>query len=86
MKVKYTKVFTDEYGDTFCPGWVAEHTDSEGQRRIDLGVCIEVNSDARAFKYQIDAPLSIEECVTIPEKQESPFFSGPKSIATNKQK
>lgn len=87
MKVRYTKTYTDEFGDVFQPGWVAEHTDADGARRIALGVCEEVNPEARAFKYKVDAPLSIEECVTNPEeKQGQPFFSGPKSIATHKQK
>ena len=86
MKVKYTKTYTDEYGDTFEAGWVAEHTDAEGARRIANGVCEEVNPEARAFKYKVDAPLSIEECVTTPEEENAPFFSGAKSIATNTKK
>jgi len=86
MKVKYTKTYKDEYGDTFQPGWVAEHTDAEGARRIAKGVCVEVNPEARAFKYKVDAPLSIEECVTVPEEQPSPFFGGAKSVKTNTKK
>jgi|APGre2960657404_1045060.scaffolds.fasta_scaffold94188_2 hypothetical protein len=62
MKVKYTKVFTDEYGDTFCPGWVAEHTDAEGQRRIDLGVCVEVDQEARSRRQAPEVATSVE-CV-----------------------
>ena len=63
MKVKYTKTYTDEYNSTFQPGWVAEHTDPEGQRRIELGVCEQVDQEARAFKYKAGAPLSIDVCV-----------------------
>ena len=63
MKVKYTKAYTDEFGDVFQSGWVAEHTDPEGARRIALGVCVEVDSAARALKYQPNAELSIEACV-----------------------
>lgn len=81
MKLKYTKTYTDEFGDVFQPGWVAEHTDAEGARRIALGVCEEVNPEARAFKYKMDAPLSIEECVTPSAMSEepTPFFSGAKA-------
>ena len=79
MKLKYTKTYTDEFGDIFQPGWVAEHTDAEGLRRIALGVCEEVNPEARAFKYQIDAPLSIEECVTPSAIDDAPIFGGAKA-------
>ena len=79
MKLKYTKTYTDEFGDIFQPGWVAEHTDAEGARRIALGVCEEVNPEARAFKYKVDAPLSIEECVTPSETVDAPFFGGAKA-------
>jgi hypothetical protein len=84
MKVKYSKSYTDEYGDNFQPGWVAEHTDSEGQRRIDLGVCIEVNSDARAFKYKLGAALSIDECVPPAQPDPAPVFEGAKAVKSNK--
>ena len=76
MKVKYTKVFTDEYGDTFCPGWVAEHTDAEGQRRIDLGVCVQVDQDSRSRRQAPEVAPSVE-CV--PEKKESGSVFGLKS-------
>lgn len=80
MKVKYTKTHTDEYGDTYHPGWVAEHTNAEGARRVALGVCEEVDQNARAFKYKADAPLSIDECVPPPEQapEEMPIFKGAK--------
>lgn len=85
MKVKYKKTHTDEYNDTYQPGWVAEHTDAEGQRRIDLGVCEQVDDNARAFKYKAGAPLSIDECVP-PEAPapEASIFKGAKSVKTNK--
>jgi hypothetical protein len=38
MKVKYIKTYQDEFNDTFEAGWVAEHTDAEGARRIAKGV------------------------------------------------
>ena len=81
MKVKYTKTHTDEYGDTFQPGWVAEHTDADGARRIALGVCEEVNQEARAFKYKQDAPLSIDECVGPNDHDEQPIFRGAKPVS-----
>lgn len=81
MKVKYTKAYTDEYGDNFQPGWVAEHTDSEGERRVQKGVCIKVDENARAFKYKADAPLSIEECVApAPKIPDEPTFKGAKAV------
>jgi hypothetical protein len=75
MKVQYTKQFTDEYGDTFQAGWVAEHTDAEGARRIAKGVCIEVDKEARSRRQALIAPSV--ECV--PEKKESGSFMGLKS-------
>ena len=62
MTVQYTKVFTDEYGDTFCPGWVAEHTDAEAARRIKAGVCIEVDQEARSRRQAPEFAPSVE-CV-----------------------
>lgn len=62
MKVKYIKVYTDEYGDTFCPGWVAEHTDSEAARRINSGVCVQVDKDARSRRQAPELAPSVE-CV-----------------------
>ena len=53
MKVQYIKNYTDADGRTFLNGWTAEHTDSEGQRRIDEGACIEVAKDARARRSTI---------------------------------
>lgn len=79
MKVKYTQTYKDEYNDTYQPGWVAEHTDAEGARRIALDVCEEVDKDARAFKYKVDAPLSIDECVTPAHADPLPIFGGAKS-------
>lgn len=62
MKVKYIKVHTDEYGDTYQPGWVAEHTDAEAQRRISLGVCLEVDQDSRSRRQAPEVAPSVE-CV-----------------------
>ena len=62
MKVQYTKEHTDQYGDTFQPGWVAEHTDAEAQRRIDLGLCVQADKEARSRRQTIKAPPSVE-CV-----------------------
>lgn len=62
MKVKYTKSHTDEFGDTYQAGWVAEHTDAEAARRIALGVCEEVDKDARS-RRQAPEVLASVECV-----------------------
>jgi hypothetical protein len=76
MKVKYSKVYTDEYGDTFLPGWVAEHTDSEAQRRINFGVCDKVDKESRSRRQAIEIAPSVE-CV--PEKKESGSVFGLKN-------
>lgn len=62
MKVKYTQTYKDEYGDTYQPGWVAEHTDAEGARRIALCVCEEVDQEARSRRQAPEVSASIE-CV-----------------------
>lgn len=75
MKVKYCKIYTDQYGDTFLPGWVAEHTDAEAARRIALNVCTEVDKESRSRRGLPDAPPSVE-CV--PERKDGlikPLFN-----------
>lgn len=62
MNVQYTQYYEDEYGQIFKKGWTAAHTDAEGQRRIDLGVCVRVSDEARARKQD----FVIEDCVTPP--------------------
>lgn len=62
MNVQYTQDHEDEYGQKFKKGWTAAHTDAEGQRRIDLGVCMRVSDEARARKQA----FVIEDCVTPP--------------------
>lgn len=79
MKVKYIQTYKDEYNDTYQPGWVAEHTDAEGARRIALGVCEEVNPEARAFKYKPDAPLSIDECVPPAQSEDKHIWVNPEA-------
>lgn len=76
MKVQYTKQFTDEHGDTFQAGWVAEHTDAEAARRIALKVCVEVDQEARSRRQAIEVAPSVE-CV--PEKKEIGSIFGLKS-------
>lgn len=76
MKVQYTKTYTDIHGDTFEPGWVAEHTDAEGARRIAKGVCVEVDKESRSRRQALTVAPSVE-CV--PEKKESGSFMGLKS-------
>jgi hypothetical protein len=71
MKVQYTKRFTDEYGDTFQAGWVAEHTDAEASRRIAKGVCVEVDKEARSRRQALAVAPSVE-CV--PEGQAKKTF------------
>ena len=61
MKVRYTKTFTDSYGDTFRPGWIAEHAEPEALARIALGVCEQVTDDgAKSLKLKADAPVFVE--------------------------
>lgn len=79
MKVKYTKTHRDEFGDTFLPGWVAEHTDAEAARRIALGVCVEVDKESRSRRGLPDAPPSVE-CVPIQEEKK------PNGLNPNKHK
>lgn len=83
MKVRYTKYYKDEFETEFQPGWVGEHSEPEGRRRIALGVCEEADANARAFKYEEDAPLSIEQCVAEPqEPQENTPISIGKVISS----
>lgn len=56
MKVQYIKDYLDlsiPPGFIFRAGWTAEHDNPEGQRRIDAGLCIEVDREARARKSTI---------------------------------
>lgn len=62
MKVQYKQSYTDEFGHKFQPGWVAEHTDAEAERRIALGVCLRVSNDARTFQLK-PAKTAVTECV-----------------------
>lgn len=65
MKVKYTQDHTDEYGQFFPVGCVAEHSDAEGARRVLSGVCEE--APATAFSRQMPpGVLFSEECVPAP--------------------
>ena len=73
MKVKYTKTHTDEFGDTYEPGWVAEHTDAEGARRIALGVCEEVDQEARSRRQAPEVSVSIE-CVPEVDPKDKQLF------------
>lgn len=59
MKVQYLKNHTDEYGQKFLFGWSCEHTDAEGQRRINAGICKRIADDARARKQTV----VVTECV-----------------------
>jgi hypothetical protein len=83
MKVQYTKQFTDEHGDTFQSGWVAEHTDAEAARRIAKGVCVEVDKEARSRRQALSGAPSVE-CV--PEQKESGSIFGLKNNKTNTNK
>lgn len=76
MKVKYTKVHTDEYGDTYQPGWVAEHTETDGKARVALGVCVEVDPESRS-RRQTPEETASTECV--PEVSEKKNILGLKS-------
>lgn len=72
MKVRYCKVYTDEFNDTFQPGWVAEHTDADAGRRIALGVCVQVADDAKALKLSPASELMVE-CATPDGPDEGPL-------------
>jgi hypothetical protein len=85
MKVRYCKLYTDEYGDTFEPGWVAEHTDAEAGRRIALGVCSEVSESARSLKLAEGAELVLE-CAEEPETEPVPLFGGAKPAVSGVKK
>ena len=76
MKVQYITKFKDQYGDTFQSGWVAEHTDAEAARRIALGVCVEVDKEARSRKGE---PLKAASTECVPEQKEHKTFHGFKS-------
>ena len=69
MKVQYTKTYTDKFNHTFEPGWVAEHSDAEGQRRIDAGVCIKVSNEARTFKLK---PVQAPALLCVPDEPKEP--------------
>jgi hypothetical protein len=63
MKVRYTKDYTDEYGQFFPAGCVAEHPETEGMKRIVAGVCKETDPDAYSRRQPLSAPLPVE-CAT----------------------
>lgn len=61
MKVRYTKEYTDSHGDTFKPGWIAEHSEPDSLYRIGLGVCVEVTEDgAKSLKLHEEKPVFTE--------------------------
>lgn len=62
MKVRYIKNHTDEFGQYFPIGCVAEHPDSEGQARIALGVAEETNKNAFSRRLPPEQAVSLE-CV-----------------------
>lgn len=56
MKVQYLKDYPDASVGAyfvFKKGWTAEHTESEGQARINAGICVEVSRDAFARRQQV---------------------------------
>ena len=76
MKVQYIKEYTDADGRTFKKGWTAEHTDAEGQRRIDAGVCCKVPDISRARR----AEIVYTECVPEePKEQGQELTNQPKA-------
>ena len=66
MKVRYKVNHTDEHGMFFPAGCVAEHAQSDAEKRIDLGVADAVDGDAYSRRLPPDAPVQFE-CV--PETQ-----------------
>lgn len=56
MKVQYLKDYPDPSISpdfVFKKGWTAEHTEKEGQRRVDLGLCEKVSDSAFARRQQV---------------------------------
>lgn len=81
MKVKYIKEHIDgKY--IFPAGCVAEHAEGDGNRVIALGVAVQVDDNARAFRYKPDAPLAIDVCVPPepPPIADAPLFKGARAI------
>lgn len=60
MKVRYIKDHTDEFGQFFKAGCVAEHTDAEAARRKSLGVCADVDQAAYSRNQPPEIDPSIE--------------------------
>jgi hypothetical protein len=69
MKVRYTKRFTDEHGMTFLPGWVAEHSQSDCEKRISQGFAAPVEDGTRALRYAPSAPVLVDACA-VPDAPE----------------
>lgn len=67
MKVRYIKDHPDPAvgpGFVFAKGTVAEHDDADAQRRIDEGLCVMEDHNARARK--LDPSEAIQtECIPI---------------------
>ncbi len=72
MKIRYIKQFTDEHGMTFETGWVAEHSQSDCEKRVALGVAVYAEEGTRALRYSVDAPVLVDACAA-PEPTE-PLF------------
>lgn len=72
MKIRYIKHYTDEHNTTFLPGWVAEHSQSDCEKRVALGVAIYAEEGTRALRYSASAPVLVDACAA-PEPAESPF-------------
>lgn len=72
MKIRYTKQFTDEYGVTFNPGWVAEHSQSDCEKRIASGVAVAAEDGSRALRYSATQEVLVDACA-VPEPHD-PIF------------
>lgn len=86
MKVRYIQQYTDSHGDTFRPGWIAEHAEPDAIYRIGIGVCVEVTEDgAKSLRIPEEKPI-FTECaspVTPEESMPQREISTPR-IATRK--
>lgn len=67
MKVKYIKTH-NEGKYVFPAGCVAEHSEPDGNRVIELGVAVQVDNEARSRRQALETPASVE-CVPEPEKK-----------------
>ena len=65
MKVRYIKNHTDEFGQVFPKGCVAEHDEKTAEDRIAHGLCEETNQNA--FSRRMPAEVAVSTDCVVPE-------------------